>query len=117
MFQENRQNPRYKEIGKVVSHELCAMPGILDDISIRGCKIHYAFPVVVDLEAEYNLEISPASQFGCQPLHLRCKPQWVNEIEGNTFIGFETLFSPDENRLAVFIKQLEEADQEPLSWQ
>ena len=106
MEQEKRQNARYKEIGKVFSSELCAIAGVLDDISLSGCKVHYSYPVVVDLESEYNLEISPASQYGSQPLKLRCTPQWVNEKEGNTFIGFAILYSPDSSRLSDFIKQL-----------
>ncbi|MCR4579589.1 MAG: PilZ domain-containing protein [Treponema sp.] len=115
MAQENRQNTRYKEIGKIFSQELCALPGILDDISASGCKIHYAYPIVVDLDSEYNLEITPARQLDNQPLRLRCKPQWVNEIDGNTFIGLETLYSPDANRLAAFIEHLEAAAQDPFS--
>lgn len=115
MTQENRQSIRYKEIGKVVCDELCALSGILDDISSTGCKIHYSYPVVVDLESEYDLEISPASQYGNTPLRLKCKPQWVNEKEGNTFIGLEIMYSPDANRLTAFIKQLEDAAKDPYS--
>ena len=115
LMQENRQSPRYKEIGKVISHELCALSGILDDISANGCKIHFAYPVVVDLESEYNLELTPARHNDTNPLRLRCKPQWVNEKEGNTYIGFENLYSPDANRLAAFINQLKEAEEDPYS--
>jgi hypothetical protein len=115
MTQENRQSTRYKEIGKVVCDELCALSGILDDISATGCKIHYSYPVVVDLESEYDLEISPASQYGNTPLRLKCKPQWVNEKEGNTFIGLEIMYSPDANRLSAFITQLEDAAKDPYS--
>ena len=115
MLQEKRHNPRYKEIGKVVSSELCALPGILDDISISGCKIHYAYPVVVDLDSEYDLELLPARHFDNQPLRLRCKPHWVNETENCTFIGFEILYSPDAHRLSAFINQLENAEQDPFS--
>ena len=43
--EENRKNHRYPEIGRVIAPELCALPGILDNISFDGCKIH--FPVSV----------------------------------------------------------------------
>ena len=52
MDQENRLHTRYEEIGRVTASELCALPAVLDDISLNGCKIHYSFPVVVDLENE-----------------------------------------------------------------
>ena len=115
MTQEKRQNTRYKEIGKVSSPELCALAGVLDNISVNGCKVHYTYPVVVDLDSEYSLEISPASQYGSQPLRLRCKPQWVNEKEGNTFIGLEILYSPDTARLSDFISQLEKSSSDNFS--
>ncbi|MCR4632290.1 MAG: PilZ domain-containing protein [Treponema sp.] len=114
-MQENRQNTRYKEIGKAFSHELCALPGILDDISASGCKIHYTYPVVVDLESEYDLDVSPASHYGPNPIKLRCKPLWVNEKEGNTYIGFEIMYSPDAGKLSAFINQLENSSKDPFS--
>jgi hypothetical protein len=58
METEKRNSTRFKEIGKITSQELCALPGILDDISASGLKVHYAFPVVVDLENEYDMENS-----------------------------------------------------------
>ena len=59
MDEENRQHTRYEEIGRVLAPELCALPGVLDDISVSGCKIHYSFPITVDLENEYDIKLSP----------------------------------------------------------
>lgn len=106
MAQENRQSTRYTEIGRVNAPEICAISGILDDISAEGCKIHYSFPVVLDLENEYELKISPLHNSDETPLNLICIPQWVNEKDGNTFIGFKITYSPDANRLSDFIKYL-----------
>lgn len=106
---ENRQNTRYKDIGRVMAPEISSLSAILDDISAEGCKIHYTCPVVAELETEYEIEISPSKNQSNNnnPLHLICVPQWVNEIEGQTHIGFKILYSPDANNLAAFISQLE----------
>lgn len=105
-YEENRQQIRFKEIGRINAPEICSLPGILDDISSSGCKIHYPFPVVVDLENEYEIKIAPTRTHDEIPLKLMCTPQWVNEEEGNTHIGFKILYSPDAARLSEFIEYL-----------
>ena len=107
MEQENRLHTRYEEIGRITAPEICALPGILDDISLTGCKVHYSFPVVVDLENEYDVKISPLHGANGTPLNLICTPQWVKEQEGSTFIGFKINYSPDAHKLEEFIKHLE----------
>ncbi len=114
MNQENRSHTRYEEIGRVTAPEICALPAVLDDISLNGCKIHYSFPVVVDLENEYDVKIAPLHSAESTPLNLICMPQWVKEQEGSTFIGFKILYSPDANRLADFIKVLESMAKDDL---
>ena len=107
MNEVNRQFTRYEEIGKVNAPQLCALPGILDDISVSGCKIHYSFKVPVDMETEYEIKLSPLHHGDQTPLNLICLPQWVDESNENTVIGFKILYSPDANRLKTFIEQLE----------
>lgn len=114
MDQENRQETRYVEIGRVTSTELCPLSAVLDDISITGCKIHYSFPIVVDLENEYELKISPLHYSDTEALNLICKPQWVNEKDGSTYIGFKILYSPDAARLQKFIDYLEDITTDQL---
>ena len=114
MEQENRQHTRYDEIGRVTAHELCALPGILDDISSEGCKIHYTFPVVVNLETEYDLKLSPLHGASLAPLNLICTPQWAKEHDGNTYIGFKINYSPDAHKLEDFIKHLESISKKDL---
>ena len=108
MAEEKRLHPRYEEIGKVFSQEICALPGVLDDISLSGCKFHYSFPVVINLEDEYEVQISPLHKIESSPLNLICQPQWVNEVEGNTLIGMKILYSPDNKRLETFVSELEQ---------
>ena len=114
MIHENRKETRYNEIGHVNAAELCPIAAILDNISCNGCKIHYTFPVVVDLEAEYDLKVAPLHFTDSTPLHLLCKPQWVNEVGGSTYIGFQVLYSPDANRLNNFILYLESLEENQL---
>lgn len=114
MAEENRQHIRYEEIGRITAPEICALPGVLDDISASGCKIHYSFPIVIDLDNEYEVKISPLHQGDQNPLNLICIPQWVKEQDGNTFIGLKILYSPDANRLNSFITHLEEITKDQL---
>ena len=114
MEQENRLHTRYEEIGRVSAPDICALPGILDDISAQGCKVHYSFPVVVDLETEYEVRISPLHGSNSAPLNLICTPQWVNENGGNTFIGFKINYSPDAQKLKSFIKHLDTISKDNL---
>lgn len=107
MEQENRRDVRYSEIGRVFATELCSLPGILDDISASGCKIHFPISVVVDLENEYELKIAPSHFSDQAPLKLMCQPQWAKEVGGETTIGFKILYSPDATRLTDFITYLE----------
>ena len=114
MEQENRLHTRYEEIGRISAPEICALPGILDDISLNGCKVHYSFPVVVDLENEYEVKLSPLHSSNTAPLNLICTPQWVNERGGNTYIGFKIQYSPDAHKLENFIKHLEKISKDDL---
>lgn len=108
---ENRKHPRYPEIGRVTAPDLCALPGILDNISFTGCKIHFPVSVVVDLDAEYMIKLA-LSRSVEDPLQLMCKPMWVKEDQGNTEIGLEILYSPDDARLREFVSYLQEMDEE-----
>ena len=115
MSKENRQNVRYKEIGKVISSDLCAISGVLDDISLTGCKIHFACPVVVDLDCEYNVCISISRNTQDEsPLQLVCQPQWCNECSGTTFVGLKILFSPDASRLKDLITMIEQDSEDDI---
>ena len=106
--EENIRNHRYPEIGRVIAPELCALPGILDNISYDGCKIHFPVSVVVDLDTEYMIKIALTRSLEESPLQLMCKPMWVTEDKGVTQIGLQILYSPDDARLREFISYLQE---------
>ena len=114
MAEENRQNVRYEEIGRVISPELCALPGILDNISATGCRVHFPVNVIVDLESEFDVKISLSRSPEESPLQLLCKPQWVKECKNTTQIGLTILYSPDAVRLNEFISSLQELSESPF---
>lgn len=108
MRKELRGAERYTEMGRVICEQICAFPGVLDDISISGCKVHYTFPVEIDKEKEYVVLFQLSRQFFSDKLELICRPMWVeeNEEKNQTNIGFNFLRSPDSPELAKFIESL-----------
>jgi hypothetical protein len=107
-----RKSLRFADIGRIDAPQICALPGVLDNISREGCKIHYMFPVVLDLENDYEIKVTPASS-PMRPLLLLCHPQWVKEDKGITEIGFSILRSPDYSRLVSYVDNLD-SDAEEL---
>ena len=103
-----RKDIRFEDFGRVECMELCPVSGVLDDISISGCKVHYDAPVTLDMENEYELKIR-LSRATLKPLILVCRPQWYKtQSESSTQIGFYILRSPDTTRLQEYIQQLHE---------
>ncbi|MBQ0038981.1 MAG: hypothetical protein KBS64_00960 [Treponema sp.] len=113
MKKELRGEERYAEIGRVECEQISALPGVLDDISLSGCKVHFPFPVNVDKEKEYAVFIQFSRADFTDRLQLLCSPQWIaeNEAECQTEIGFSILRSPDSPELARFIESLKERDE------
>lgn len=106
MCEKNRRSERFDDIGRIESPQLCPLAGVLDNISEGGLKIHYTFPVVVDLDNDYELKITFARAASEGSLELICHPQWVKEESGTTEIGFMILPSKDSARLSKYIKEL-----------
>lgn len=97
---------RFDDTGKIEIPSLCPLPGVLDNISEGGCRVHYNFPVVVELENDYEIKIFFARNILEGSLQLVCHPQWVREVGNCTEIGFKILPSQDFPRLAEYIKKL-----------
>lgn len=110
MNEENRQDTRYQEIGRVDAPEICALNGVLDDISETGCKVHFPCSVDVSQDNEYKIKITLSRSTDEPPLQLICKPVWVNNNPEESQIGFKYLFSPDDSRLHEFISYLKEIE-------
>lgn len=115
MDSSDRLSERFKDIGRFYSEEVCALPGVLEDISKEGCKIHYSLPVSVDMENDYEAKITFARSAN-ESFVLLCHPQWIKEDGDDTDIGFKILPSTDFSRLAKYIEKLkEESSRDDLS--
>lgn len=114
MNEENRQNTRYSEIGRVIAPEICPLNGVLDDISLTGCKIHFPCVTDVNLEEEYPVKFVFSRTPEEEPLQLLCKPIWVKHTSQSTELGLTYLFSPDDTRLKEFISNLENISDDDL---
>lgn len=112
MKKDLREAKRFTEIGRVDCERICALPGVLEDISISGFSAHFPNPVFVDAEDEYTVFITFSRQDFSRPLEFVCVPKWKNEDESETEIGFKILRSPDSPVLASFINSLQENSEE-----
>ncbi|MBQ9495810.1 MAG: hypothetical protein IJR50_09280 [Treponema sp.] len=111
MCAAHRKSIRFDDIGKIEAPQICALPGVLDNISKDGCKVRFPFPIAVDLENEYELKVTPAQKAGenvHEPFTVLCIPRWVREVGGTTEIGFSILRSPEYNRVVSYIQSLAE---------
>ncbi len=106
MNSKDRLSQRFKDMGRFMSNALCALPGILKDISREGCRIHYSFPVVVDLNSDYEAKIT-FSRIANESFTLTCHPCWVKNVGNDTDIGFKILPSTDYMRLEKYIDVLD----------
>ena len=97
-----------------MSPELCALPGTLENISREGCKIHYSFPVAVDLNNDYEAKVT-FSRAANESFSLLCHPCWVKNEGNDTNIGFQILPSTDFMRLAKYIEKLGSDSEDSLS--
>ncbi len=106
-----RKNARYEHFGQVVCPELCPVGGALDNISIGGFRAHFAAPVALSFETDYEVRVR-LSSFPTETLSLISHPVWSHEDKGVTTVGFSILRSPDSVRLESCIARLRQEQQE-----
>ena len=114
---DNRKEVRYADIGRVESADICALPGVLDDVSLTGCKVHFPIPVTIDMENDYELKLKLSHKTMLAPLTLICHPQWKKMNGNETEIGFQVLRSPDSPQLASYINLLKADSDDPANVQ
>ncbi|HAM78423.1 MAG TPA: PilZ domain-containing protein [Treponema sp.] len=109
MKNEHRKEERFTDTGRVDAQELCVLPGVLDDISASGCRIHFPVPVKVDMENDYSIKMKiPRKEF-LLPFSLLCRPRWITNSENRSNIGFSFLCSPGTPLLLRYIDFLKAA--------
>ncbi|MBR5646634.1 MAG: PilZ domain-containing protein [Treponema sp.] len=110
---EKRKDIRFPQIGRVDISEISSMPGILDDISLSGLKMHFPYSISLNLEKEYKLKVLLSNFSDNSPLQLLSRPVWLREDENETQIGFQNLYSPDDSRLKDYIAELKKQNEFP----
>ena len=115
MCAAHRKSVRFDDIGKIEAPQICALSGVLDNISKDGCKVRFPLSVAIDLDCEYGLKVIPVQKAGAQAMQftILCRPRWVREENGVTEIGFSILKSPEYNRVVAYIERL--TDEESYS--
>lgn len=106
MNSDTRKTERYDDIGRVDAPAISPMPGVLDNISMTGCKVHYPFPVTVNPEDDIELSIMFARAATEGRFTLLCHPQWVKNGDDFTEIGFKFLPSKDLVHISDYIEDL-----------
>ena len=106
MNSKERLSQRFEDIGRFLAPELCALPGVLVNVSREGCKIHYSLPVDFDMDNDYEAKITFARSANEQ-FTLLCHPQWIKKDGDYTDIGFKILPSIDYSRLSKYIEKLD----------
>ncbi len=118
MKRKSRMNERFEEIGRVKAEQICILPGVLDDISLSGCKVHFPNPISLDMENDYEISVDFANTELKDTLKLLVHPQWQSADSSETVIGFKILCSPDTPKLKAVIellKSLKDDDSKNIS--
>ena len=102
----DRSTARFKDFGRVEAPAISPFPGVMEDISSKGCKIRFPVSIEVDTETDYEIKVYPSRKATEAPIVLLCHPQWQQTVDGATEVGFSTLRSPDTLRLNNYIQQL-----------
>jgi len=103
-----RKLVRFKDFGRVDAPDISLLPGVLEDISLEGCRVRFPLSVSVDPDNDYDLKIRPSRKGNSAPFNLVCHPQWYCGTDGGTELGFRILRSPDTARLNEYIAGLNE---------
>ena len=111
MKKNNRKQERYDDYGRVDCPKICALSGILDDISLSGCKAHFPIMLSVDKDDEYILSIRSSNKYSASQLTMIAHIQWSSFDGQNTSVGFQFLRSPDTPKLASYISLLKDSSE------
>ena len=106
MCMKDRASRRYNDIGRIAIDDICAFPGVLDNVSRGGFKMHYVFPVNVDFDSDYEAGITCARAASNGTFSVLCHPQWSKNVNGGTEIGFKLLPSKDSSKFCDYVSKL-----------
>ncbi len=111
MRKNTRREERFSEIGRFESGDLCALPGVLEDVSEGGCKVHFPVKIEPDMEKDYHALLHLPENKEKASLKLLCHPRWITSDKNKAVVGFSFLSSTDTpalvNHIAFLRKQRE----------
>ncbi len=111
MVLDNRKEQRYTDFARADVQELCTLPGILENISLTGCRVRFNLFFQVRKNTEYTIKIQPSRKTGLIPFTLIGTPVWVSQADGGTKIGFHILHSPGSAILRQYLNLLNAAEE------
>lgn len=110
---ELRKDERFRDYGRVECGEICALPGILCDVSQSGLKAAFCADVSMSMDDEYRLRLRIP---GGDPREMRllAAPAWRSDEPrtGRTHIGFALLRAWDFPRFRRHVGGIEESSDE-----
>lgn len=106
MISNKREQQRYDDFTRVHITELCSLPGILENISLTGCRIKFPVPFMVHEDKEYKIVVSPVQKTGLMSFTLLGTTKWCCDYKGYTKIGFHFLHSPGLGLLKKYLDML-----------
>lgn len=101
-----RKEVRFLDFARFESCDLCALPGVLEDVSKNGCRVEFPVSVEPDMERDYSAVVHFPDRGLKSSLKLMCHPQWLSHEDGKCVVGFSFLRSPDTQRLMNHIDSL-----------
>ncbi len=109
---EKRKDVRYKEMGHVEAPLICALSGVLEDVSLSGVKVHFPCPVILDDSKEYELKLKMSQKPKMPAITIFCKMEWSKVTDVQTVFGFRIVKCDDKKLLEEYIDFLKESSQD-----
>lgn len=106
MEQERRRHPRFCDVGRVDAPEVCMFPGVLQDVSICGCRVEFPMQVDIDMEREYMIRFTPTAEKQLAPFSVRAHPVRLERGESNSVIAFSLMPSSSSHMIETYVDRL-----------
>lgn len=109
---EKRKDIRYREMGHVDCPQICALSGVLEDISISGVKVHFPCPIILDDSKEYDLKLKMSQKPKMEAITVSCKMEWSQVEDSQTTFGFRIIKCDNKKILEEYIEFLKKSSQD-----
>jgi len=114
MVKDFRKNVRFEKVGRITAESICVFQGIIQDISLQGCRVRFPAVINPDPEKDYEIVLNFLERTAPESLILLARIQWFEAYADSTEIGFYFQHSPDSKKLTSYIEKLCKEEQECL---